>query len=148
MNLETVEQRCLSYLKEVSNPLVPVDTLLRHVRRDPDCADLTERELLEFLGEHELFKVIEAGGLGSEPERRESLAAAGLVAGPQVILSTRIPPPQALADMMSDELDTLASALVSAMKEAQSRDESGQEAEIKQLLHRVGELKKRLDELG
>ena len=49
MNLEAIEQEVLSYLKQVTNPLVRVDLLLERLRQKKEFSLLTEGDLLDFL---------------------------------------------------------------------------------------------------
>lgn len=127
--------------------MVPVNGLLRHLHGDPACVGITEEELIEFLRDHELFKVLEPPGLASEPEGAEVLDAAGLNARARVILSTRIPSADELGHLMNQELTTLASALAAALKQAREQSQPDQEERLRKLLARLGELKQELQEL-
>jgi hypothetical protein len=142
MNLEAAEQRVLAYLKQVSNPLVRFSTLLNYVREDEQFAHLDERQFLEFLRHHELFSVLDPAsfseGLGS------ALTDVGLLHERAVILSTRIPTPGQVTELMEAQLQLLADALVSAYREAQERgDEVGQER-IKRVLQRTDLLRQKI----
>ena len=59
MSLEKIEERCLAYLRQASNPMVPVQTLLEYCQRDPDCGKLDFKELVDFLRPHELVHVVQ-----------------------------------------------------------------------------------------
>ncbi|MCP4645651.1 MAG: hypothetical protein GY851_34720 [bacterium] len=144
MNLEAAEQRCLSYLKQVSNPMVPVDRLLRHIREDEACGDIGEDELLEFLNQHELFKVVESASL---PLGGEDLAEAGIDLGPRVMLETRVPSPAQLAEQMSEQTTQMVEALTTALNESKRIGDPERTRQLIKILSRAKELQQRLSDL-
>lgn len=144
MNLEVAEQKCLKYLKGASNPLVPVSLLLRHVRKNDECSSISEHELLDFLRNHELFKVIDPLDICGVSEEPEGLA---LVSEPRAILCTRVPTQDQLNAMMYDQLDTMIEALLSALKESQEDGKTDLTDKIKDALERSEKLRKKLEHL-
>ena len=64
MSMEHLEERCLAYLSQAVNPLVPFNVLLDYVRRPEDLGQFGERELLSFLKSHELVHILEISGTG------------------------------------------------------------------------------------
>ncbi len=146
MNLEAVEQKCLSYLKQVSNPLVPLHVLVQHLAGDPACGDVQEDVLLAFLRKHELFRVMDGPALSGESEQLGGLAEAGMLRGPYVILDTRIPTPAELGARVSEELETMRNALATALDNARQSDDSERSDRILALLARLEKLQKKLGE--
>ncbi len=142
MNLEAIEQKCVAYLKQVSKPLVPVENLMRHLREDEDCAGFTERELIEFLRVHELFKVIEPPRGQEDPEVIQALAEFGIPVGPRVILSTRVPTKSEIAAMIQQELGDMTDALTGAMAEAREMGDTEAEDQVLDALARTEKLKR------
>ena len=148
MNLEAIEQKCLAYLKQVSRPLVPVDQLLRYLWRDEAFANVSERELLEFLRNHELFTVLDPIGLAAGPEGARALDEAGISVGPSVILEARIPAKGDLAAQMDAQLETLIASLETALGEAQEVSSAQRRKMLEALLSRASSLRERLKSLG
>ena len=147
MELEAVEQKTLSYLKQVQNPLVPVSRLLRHLHQDEAFASVTERELLEFLRDHELFTVIETAGIGLDLVAADDLAEAGVSMEPRVILCTRVPTREQLGEQIGAEFDTMVQALNAALTEARDEGHAERVPAIMRLLDRASVLRARLEEL-
>jgi hypothetical protein len=131
MNLETVEQRTLSYLMQVSNPLVRVDTLLAHLRDAADLHALDQGVLLDFLRKHELFRVLEA----ADPEAGP---------GPFVILETRVPTARQLGEMMVGQVDRMIGALSAALDQALDAGDAMKAGEVQAVLFRAHELRRKL----
>lgn len=144
MNLEAIEQRCLKYLMGVADPLVPFETLLRHVQEDEVCGDVSRSELLEFVRRHELFRVLDPAGVASDPEGAARLQAAGLPTGPFVVLDTRTPAPADLAGMLESQMTALIKALTTAAKEAHDAGETERMDQITRLLFTARKLRERL----
>lgn len=142
MNLEAAEQRVLSYLKQVSNPLVRFSTLLNYVREEEELADIGEDEFVGFLREHELFRVLEptsfSQGLGN------ALDDVGLIHERAVILDTRVPTPAQVTELMEAQLDALGEALGTALIEAREQGDEVKQERIKRLLGRTAKLKKKV----
>lgn len=145
MSLETIEQKCLNYLKQVTNPLVDVQVLHRHVTQDVEGGGLSYADLLDFLRHHELFKVMEPIGMAVDSDTEQLLGEAGLPATPQVILCTRIPTQGELAQAIRDQLDQMKSALVSAMREASERGDDARQDAVRRALEKMQMLEERLN---
>jgi hypothetical protein len=116
MNLEIVEQRCLSYLQQASNPLVPLGTLLDYCRRDEACKGLDLDALKRFCRDHEQMRLIEPDAEMLQLEGEADALA------PRVVLNTRVPNQRELSLMMFDQLDTMVSALEAALEEGRRVD--------------------------
>jgi len=144
MNLENVEQRCFDYLQQAANPLVPLSTLLRHLWQDAEFGELTAPELQDFLAHNALFRIVSAD-LGGETE--QELAAAGVPAGPRVILKARIPTAAQMNDMMREQMTTMVAALERAMDDAVQRNDWDAQGQIAGVLNRATQLKAELDRL-
>jgi len=146
MNLERVEQLCLNYLRQATTSIVPVSTLLEHCHREPQCEDLTEQELLEFLRPHELVRIVDPPADAQELES-EALRAAGFALGPRAILSTRVPTRDEFAGMMAEQLDTMTKALTEAIDEAEKGETPEMAIQMKEALIRAQVLREKLGEL-
>ncbi len=146
MNLERVEELCLNYLGQSSNPLVPLNTLLEHCRRDPLCAQLQEKELSEFLKHHELVHVVEAPEV--ETQDAEFFAGMGIITGPRAILKGRFPSREEIAATLQEHLTRMTDALAAALEEAQ-REEFEPEAirQLKEAMGKADALKDKVDKL-
>lgn len=144
MNLEKVEQLCLDYLMQASRPLVPLDVLWAHLKEAPACADLSKQDLLGFLREHELFLVLDPPGAALDPNSSAALEQLGLSAGPQVVLSTRVPSPPELARMIKRQIDTMIEALETAYREAEQKGQARRAAKIQILVDKANRLRKKL----
>lgn len=127
-NMEAIEQRTLAYLKQVSNPLVSLDALQAHLA-EADACKISERDLLDFLGKHELFRVLEPLSLGDHAD----LAPAR----PSVILETRVPTEVQLATHMLSQLDVLREALEKALREAQRNADQARIDRVAGMLERT-----------
>ncbi len=148
MNLEAVEQKCLTYLKEVSNPLVAVDSLLRFLHRDPEMSGIDETELLGFLRKHELFRVVEPPILASDSQGASELAQAGIPMSPRVFLCTRKPTEAQMIEYMAHELRNLCEALSFALKEANAAKDEKRAQRIKAALQRARSLHRRIENMA
>jgi hypothetical protein len=142
LNLEMIEQKSLKFLMEASNPLVRVSTLFNHLNDDEDCRGITMSDLLDFLSHHELFRVMEPGMDGED----EQTLPDSIDLGPRVILVTRIPTPQEMANMITAQMKVMTEALERAQAgAARVGDESNLNA-IKELMSRAERLTKQLEE--
>ncbi|HOF38637.1 MAG TPA: hypothetical protein PLD73_01090 [Candidatus Hydrogenedentes bacterium] len=144
MNLETIEQRVLSYLKQVRNPLVPFEDLLEHLQRDELLETFTEAELLAFLRAHELFEVVEPIQFGAQELQEAGLAGAEAQLMPHVILTTRVPTERQMAEQMARQLEALLESLNDAMKSAKESAQSARVQALIRLVDRANELQKRV----
>ncbi|MBX7256458.1 MAG: hypothetical protein K1Y02_08860 [Candidatus Hydrogenedentes bacterium] len=129
MILEDIEQKVLSYLKQVSRALVPFDQLVSYLRRQSDLGPFDERDLLDFLRKHELFQVIDSPFGALDAETVKTMEEGGFSVGPSVILVTRIPPAHELAQQFDAQIAVLLNALGNALQEARA---SGDEARVRE----------------
>jgi len=139
MNLEQVEQHCLRYLEQASNPMVPVHTLMAHLATHEEFADVTEQDLLAFLRKHEMVRVIEAG----LPDGVEDTGAG---AGPRVILKTRIPTKQEMEGLIQEQLHRMTAALQGALEEAVRAGDDESRQRVEELLEKSQDFKKKIDD--
>ncbi len=147
MNLEDLEQKVLSYLKQVANPLVRIETLLARLQRDEGFAGTSEAELLDFLKHHELFKVIDQSALVPPGEMAQGFEGAGLVSGPCVILDTRVPTPSQVAELMEDQLAKMKEALTVALTQAREKGDTATTDKLLEVLARADKIHKGLGAL-
>jgi len=146
MNLQRVEERCLFYLGEASNPLAPASALLEHCLRDDECAGLTQETLLDFLRAHELIHVVEG------PDAHEAVgvhlfADAGFDMGPRAILNARIPSAQEMAVMLKEQLKVMTDALSSAMTEAKQLGDESSIGHLADAVQRAQAIRDRIEKL-
>lgn len=124
MNLETVEQRCVAYLRDVQKPFVMISQLLDVLHEDEDLRELDKAQLLDFLRNHELFTVFDPISLPENPEELEELRQAGMMTEPGVMLTSRIPSKEELFTAMEQQMGTMLNALESALSQARDNDPS------------------------
>lgn len=146
MNLEKTEERCLNYLRQASNPLVPVQTLVEFCRRDPECGKLELKELVDFLRPHELVHVVD-GPKDDEEVDVEIFEEAGIIMGPRVILKSRIPSRDQMADMLSSQVQNMTSVLVEALELAKKKGDAAHIAELEAALIKSEELRGKMNSL-
>ena len=147
MNLEAIEQEVLSYLKQVTNPLVRVDLLLERLHQKEEFSPLTEGDLLDFLRHHELFRVLDPVIPENGEETSRRLAEAGFIQGPSVVLDTRVPTPAQTADMMARQLASLDDALKTAIAQARDRGDEESILKLRAALERSSSIRDRLSSL-
>ena len=148
MELEQIEQASLEFLKHSERPLVPLETLWRHVSRGEGGEEISQDRLLGFLRQHELFQVIDPTGPVAGGANMAMLAEMGFPVGPQVILCTRVPTSETLIDQMGMELGKMIDALARARSEAQNQGNEARAQLIGQLLSHAEALHDRLEEFG
>ena len=137
MNLERIEQKCLSYLTQVANPLVPISTLMAHINEDEECRGISERDLTDFLRTHELFRVFDPSFPETVPDAAAEWSSGGIAAGPRVILVTRIPTPSEMLAVISDQFEKMNEALVRAQAEAAENGDTEAYERISEILRRA-----------
>jgi len=147
VNLEAVERRCLSYLEQVSNPLARFTSLLQRIREDEDCGAVSENELLDFLRNHELFRVIEPPQFAQDPRDLDALPEAGVGGGPRVILETRIPTKAQMSAMVREQVANVVDALSKAFAEARRTQDPEMCDKLLDALARAEKLQKKVNEL-
>lgn len=146
MNLETIEEKCLSYLRQAPNPLVPVDTLLEFCRRDPSCGKLERQELLDFLRPHEQVRVIDGPDAG-EAIDQETFDAAGIHMGTRVILNTRVPTRDQMTEMIASQMKNMTDMLVEALAMARKANDENHIREIEAALEKSEALRQKMNKL-
>ncbi len=145
MILELAEQKALEYLKQVSNPLVPVDRLLRYLHQSEALRELTESDLLMFLRKHELFRVMDLLG---DVAMQEAFAEEGISISPRVMLETRLPTKKELVEQLLLQLDTMVEALNHAMVLARDDNNPDRVHRLMGVLTRAQELRRKIEEVG
>lgn len=128
---------------QVSNPLAPVENLVRHLRTRAPCPEFTEEQLLEFLRNHELFRVIEPPESDQDSNVTRQLTELGVPSGPRVVLATRFPTSAQIAGMIQEQLDAMTDALAKAMAEAKEKGDTETEDRVLDALVRAEKLKKK-----
>ncbi len=147
MKLERVEELCLNYLTQNSVALVPVNAMLEHCRRDPECAQLSLDELLDFLRHHELVHVVERPALDSD-EEQELISDTGFDLGPRAILHSRMPSREEIAAAMQENLERMSTALASALREAERAEEDPATLrQIKEAIEKASALRGKIEEM-
>ncbi len=143
MNLEDIERKCLTYLEQSQNPIVPLDALLRFLRRSEEHSALSEKDLLDFLRPHELFHVVEPMSLDDDTQRE--LAEAGLAMRPSVMLFSRVPTSQQVKESMLANVDQLTQALEMALDEARAARDRDKARRVRETIKRAKMLRQRID---
>lgn len=148
MNLEKVEERGLSYLRQSPNPLVAIPALLEHIKRDKQCVNLEDDVLRDFLRDHEQVTLIDMPqipGLESDAD----LSAAGLPSSTRAILNERVPSPRELGQLMDQQMDAMITALKKAIEHAANQAELSPERkqELEDALERTEALQRKMREL-
>lgn len=146
MNLEKVEEKCLHYLQQASNPLVPVDTLLEYCRRDPECAKLERQELLDFLRPHAQVEVMEGPDM-DEAIDPETFQAAGLQMGQRAIIKTRVPSREEMAEMLHEQVKDMTDVLVEALNQARNSKNRERVAQLEAALQKSEALRAKMNKL-
>ena len=146
MNLEAIEEKCLNYLRQAPNPLVPVDTLLEFCRREPECGKLDRQELLDFLRPHADVKVID-GPQDGEVIDQETFGAAGIVMGPRVILNSRVPTKDQMADIIAAQMKNMTEMLVEALDMARKAKDEAHIQELEAALQKSEALRQKMNKL-
>lgn len=148
MQLETIEEKALNYLGQVSNPLVRIDVLHAHLTNPDASEQILLSDLEEFLTHHELIRVIKP--LPQEAAGATEELAPGDGAGPRsyVILSTRVPTKHQTAAMMLEQFNSMHEALSIARAQAKARALDNADfsrlGEIDDALQRIESLKQKL----
>lgn len=146
MNLEKIEEKCLHYLSQASNPLVPVDTLLDFCQRDPECGKLDRKELLDFLRPHELVQVMEGPDVGAVIEQKD-FAAAGINMGQRVILNTRFPAKEEMTEMLFEQLKDITDVLLAALEQARKSKDEARVAQLGEALKKSEALRLKMNKV-
>jgi len=148
MNLERVEELCLNYLRQAENPLVGMEALLAHCRRDPKCAKLGMEDLVPFLRAHVQVELMDAVPV-EDPAELEVMRAAGFEPGPRAVLKSRIPTSRELSRLMLGQLEEMERQLNSAlavMEETKDDTLREQQTRLREAVDRVTLLRDKMRE--
>ncbi len=147
-SLERVEQRCLMYLRQVKNPLVPLQNLVDYCRREEPDSPIQENVLLVFLRNHADIEVID-GPLPGEPIDSETLADAGIVMGIRVILKERLPSRREMEAIFVAQVQSMQQQLAQALSDAHDAGNEERAAKLRDALQRTDAMRERIaDVLG
>jgi len=146
MNLEKIEEKCLHYLAQASNPLVPIDTLLAYCQRDPDCGKLDRQELLDFLRPHAQFQVMEGLEMGSAIDP-ETFKAAGIHMGQRAILKSRVPSKDEITEMLFGQLKDMTDVLVASLNQAKAAKDEERVEQLEEALKKSEALRAKMNNL-
>ena len=138
MSLESIETRCLNYLRQAANPLVPVRTLLAHCLREEPASGITEQVLLDFLRAHGEVIVLEGPGAEDLPGGAGEDAAA--VAGPRALLKARKPDPGTVLLLLREQMSMVCAVLDRMAPEADQETDPVRRAAFEMLKARAEEL--------
>ncbi|NLV41007.1 MAG: hypothetical protein GXY15_07240 [Candidatus Hydrogenedentes bacterium] len=142
MSLESIETRCLNYLRQAANPLVPVRTLLAHCLREEPASGITEQALLGFLRAHGEVIVLE--GPGAEDLPGGAVEGAAAVAGPRALLKARKPDPGAVLLLLREQMDMVRAVLDRMAPEADQETDPVRRAAFDTLKARAEELAEKI----
>lgn len=129
MQLEDIEREAIEHLATVSNPLVPLESLVAHLNDRGALGSMDRDAVLKFIESHDRIKLMDPPG--------GDAAADVFGSDPFVILDTRVPSAKEITIAFAAQLDTIASALVSAAKEAKAKNDSERLEKIESLLKRL-----------
>ena len=146
MNLEKIEEKCLNYLAQASNPLVPVDTLLAFCQRDPECGKLSRQDLLDFLRPHAQIQVMEGVDMGGAIDP-QTFAAAGINMGQRAILNTRVPSREEIAEMLFEQLRDMTDLLVDSLTQAKAAKDTERIVQLELALQKSEALRLKMNKL-
>lgn len=141
-HLEAIEQKALSYLGQVSNPLVRIDVLHAHLTDADADEQIPCRDLEDFLKHHELFRVIEA--LPQETDGATEDLTGHDASASYVILSSRVPTQKQTAAMMLEQLNSMHESLSVAQAEARNNADFPLLGKVGVALHRIEALRGQL----
>ncbi|MBI1319565.1 MAG: hypothetical protein GC168_11550 [Candidatus Hydrogenedens sp.] len=120
-SLEAVEQRCLTYLKQSAQPMVPVEKLYRHCARELDPMPLDREGLLAFLRGHGGISVVDGLDPGAAVPP-DWFAEAGIDMGPRAAVNERLPSRVEMVRMLAAQVNDLRTALDRAAEQAAGND--------------------------
>ena len=144
MQLETIEEKALNYLGQVSNPLVRIDVLHAHVTDPDESEHILLSDLEEFLTHHELIRVIKPLPQEADGATEELASMDGPGPPSYVILNTRVPTEQQTAAMMLERLNSIHEALSIAQAQARDQADFNRLGKIDDALQRIDGLKQKL----
>lgn len=141
--LESIEEKTLSYLSQVVNPLVRIDVLHTHLSESTESLSITFDDLKGFLVAHTQVRIIEAidqASLGDNLDLKETESSFS----PYAILVDRVPTEGQLAAMMLEQLESMHEALVTAGAHAQKDADAALAMKVSNALNRLDVLKQKL----
>lgn len=141
-HLEAIEEKALSYLGQVANPLVRIDILHAHLT-DAEAGELIPLgDLEDFLKHHELIRVIEA--LPQEADGATEELAGQDASASYVILGSRVPTQEQTAAMMLEQLNSMHESLSVAQAEAHNNADFALLSKVGDALQRIETLREKL----
>ena len=141
MGLEKIEEVCLSFLRNTTNPMVSVEVLCNACEKENLA--ISGEELVGFLRHH--AEVIVVDGIDdTELVSKDDFSGAGIDMGPRVILKSRIPTRQEMTEIMQQQLDHMRLHLQDALKQAQAHRDSEAVEEIEAALEKNRRLEERI----
>ena len=140
--LEAIEEKALSYLGQVSNPLVRIDVLHAHLTDAEAGEQIPRGELEDFLKHHELIRVIEA--LPQEADCATEELVRHDASASYVILGDRVPTDEQTAAMMLEQLSSMHKAISVAQAEARNNADFALLNRIDDALQRIEALREKL----
>lgn len=146
LSIERIEQRCLSYLRQVKNPLVPIKNLLDYCQRDEACKSVEEAPLLQFLRNHGDIEVLD-GPLPGEELGTELLGQAGIEMGIRVILKDRIPSRREMEVLLVSQVHTMQQELARALSDAIDAGNEERIPRLREALQRADAMRERVAEV-
>ena len=146
MSLEKIEEKCLHYLGEASNPLVPIETLLQFCQRDPECGKIDRQELLDFLRPHLLVTVMDGPSMDAVVTPAD-FQSAGINMGQRAILNSRAPSNEEMSEMLFEQLNDLTSVLVESLEKAKKAKESNRVGPLEDALKKAEALRLKMSKM-
>jgi len=143
MNLETIEQRTLAYLRDSPRLIVPISEVLKMLDEDEDCQGMDQVRLLQFLREHELFVIVDPND-ADKPHGAAMQSELGLLTEPGVSLTERIPSNDQVLASMADALDSMMKALETGTSQARSDSDPQRALRVQNILKRARELHEKM----
>jgi len=143
MNLEAIEEKVLNHLKQTTNPLVKVDLLHERVLQEIDQENISLKDFVDFLENHELFRLIQPLPI-TDPSMNALFESSGFINTPCVMLDTRAPTSTQTATLMLEQLEHLLKALERAMQDATKNGEPARMNQILDAQTRIHALKRKV----
>lgn len=146
MRLERIQEICLEFLRNTSNPLTPVQLLFEQCMNDPGAREaLTQNALLEFLRNHQDVMVVEAHE-DTPWVGASDFNGVGLDMGPRAILKARIPSRKELANILHEQVEEMRDHLRDALKAAQRAGDEKAVRELEAALERADDIGERMSD--
>lgn len=146
MSLEKIEEKCLHYLGEASNPLVPIETLRQFCQRDPECGKISRQELLDFLRPHALVTIMDGPSMDAVVTPAD-FQSAGINMGQRAILNSRAPSNEEMTEMLFEQLKDLTDVLVESLDKAKKAKQSTRAEQLEAALHKAEGLRQKMTKM-